>query len=71
MTFFTSTGKPLPQHIVDSAASAGESEVSRREFLAMASAFGATAATAYGMLGMATPAMAARHTMGGTFRYHM
>ena len=71
MTFFTSTGKPLPQHIVDSAASAGESEVSRREFLAMASAFGATAATAYGMLGMATPAMAAGHKMGGTLRYHM
>lgn len=71
MTFFTSTGKPLPQHIVDSAASAGESEVSRREFLAMASAFGATAATAYGMLGMATPAMAAGHKMGGTLRYQM
>jgi peptide/nickel transport system substrate-binding protein len=71
MTFFTSTGKPLPQHIVDSATSAGESEVSRREFLAMASAFGATAATAYGMLGMATPAMAAGHKMGGTLRYQM
>ncbi|MFT5800143.1 MAG: hypothetical protein ACI84R_004226, partial [Candidatus Azotimanducaceae bacterium] len=34
MTFLTSTGKPLPQHIVDSAASAGDSDVSRREFLA-------------------------------------
>jgi peptide/nickel transport system substrate-binding protein len=69
MTFFTSTGKPLPDHIVDSAASAGDSEVNRREFLAMASAFGATAATAYGMLGMTTPAMAAGHKMGGTLRY--
>ena len=69
MTFLTSTGKPLPQHIVDSAASAGDSDVSRREFLAMASAFGATAVTAYGMLGMAAPAMAAGHKMGGTLRY--
>ena len=59
MTFFTRTGKPLPQSILDSAASAGKDDVSRREFLAMASAFGATAATAYGMLGMAAPANAA------------
>jgi peptide/nickel transport system substrate-binding protein len=69
MTFLTSTGKPLPQHVVDSAKAAGGSEVSRREFLAIASAFGATAATAYGMLGMASPAMAAGHKMGGTLRY--
>ena len=69
MTFFTRTGSPLPQAIVDSAASAGDSDVNRREFLALASAFGATAATAYGMLGMATPAAAAGHKMGGTVRY--
>ncbi len=69
MTFFTRTGSPLPQSIVDSAASAGDNEVNRREFLALASAFGATAATAYGMLGMATPAMAAGHKTGGTVRY--
>ena len=69
MTFLTSTGKPLPQHVVDSAKAAGDSEVSRREFLAIASAFGATAATAYGMLGMSSPAMAAGHKMGGTLRY--
>ena len=69
MTFLTSTGNPLPQHVVDSAKAAGDSEVSRREFLAIASAFGATAATAYGMLGMASPAMAAGHKMGGTLRY--
>jgi peptide/nickel transport system substrate-binding protein len=69
MTFFTRTGSPLPKSIVDSAASAGDSEVNRREFLALASAFGATAATAYGMLGMATPAMADGHKTGGTMRY--
>ncbi len=42
MNFLTRTGNPLPQSIVDSAASAGKDDVSRREFLAMASAFGAT-----------------------------
>ncbi|MFK7744427.1 MAG: ABC transporter substrate-binding protein [Roseobacter sp.] len=68
MTFFTRTGKPLPQSIVDSAAKAGDNEVHRREFLALASAFGATAATAYSMIGMAAPAQAAGHKMGGTVR---
>lgn len=69
MTFFTRTGSELPQSIVDSAASAGDNDVNRREFLALASAFGATAVTAYGMLGMATPAMAAGHKTGGSVRY--
>ncbi|MEM6371689.1 MAG: ABC transporter substrate-binding protein [Pseudomonadota bacterium] len=68
MTFLTRTGKPLPQSIVDSAAQVGTDPVNRREFLAMASAFGATAATAYSMLGSATPALAAGHQMGGTVR---
>ena len=69
MTFVTRTGKPLPQSIVDSAAAVGNDSVSRREFLALASAFGATTATAYAMLGMsATPAMADGHKTGGTVR---
>ena len=69
MTFFTSTGKPLPKSIVDSAAKTGSDAVSRREFLALASAFGATSATAYAMLGLSAPkAHAAAHTMGGTVR---
>lgn len=72
MTFFTRTGKPLPQSIVDSAKSVGNDPVNRREFLAVASAFGATAATAYSMLGMAAPAQAASHAqMGGTVRIQM
>jgi peptide/nickel transport system substrate-binding protein len=72
MTFVTRTGKALPQSIVDSAASAGKDDVSRREFLALASAFGATTATAYGMLGMAAPANAAAHAQdGGTVRIQM
>lgn len=65
MTFVTRTGKPLPKSVVDSAAKAGKDAVSRREFLAMASAFGATTATAYGMLGLAAPAKAAAHAKPG------
>ena len=69
MTFYTRTGKPLPQHIVDQAEKVGDDGVSRREFIAMACTFGATAATAYSMLGMAAPAQAASHAkMGGTVR---
>ncbi|MGJ8626075.1 MAG: ABC transporter substrate-binding protein [Sulfitobacter sp.] len=71
MSFLTRTGKPLPQSILDSAESAKKDPVNRREFLALASAFGATAATAYSMIGMAKPAMAAGHKEGGTVRMQM
>lgn len=69
MTFYTRTGRPLPKSVVDSAAKAGSDPVTRREFLAIASAFGATTATAYAMLGLSAPkAQAAAHQMGGTVR---
>ena len=71
MTFLTRTGKPLPQSIMDSAEAAKKDPVNRREFLALASAFGATSATAYAMIGMTPPAHAAAHAnkkMGGTVR---
>ncbi|MEQ6249129.1 ABC transporter substrate-binding protein [Sulfitobacter sp. HNIBRBA3233] len=74
MTFTTRTGKPLPKAVLDSAESAKHDEISRREFLATASAFGATAATAYAMMGMTAPAQAAAHAdkkMGGTVRMQM
>ncbi|MCR8825010.1 ABC transporter substrate-binding protein [Pseudosulfitobacter koreensis] len=71
MTFFSRTGKPLPSTITDQADKIGPNAVDRREFLALASAFGATAATAYGMLGMAAPAQAAGHKMGGEVRFQM
>ena len=74
MSFYTRTGTPLPQSILDSAEAAKKDPVNRREFLAMASAFGATAATAYGMLGMAVPARADGHAtmkQGGTVRMQM
>lgn len=69
MTFLTRTGKPLPKSIVESAAKVGNDPINRREFLATASAFGATTATAYAMLGLSAPkAQAAAHKMGGTVR---
>ncbi len=71
MTFFTRTGSKLPKHLLKSAARARDTAdgVSRREFLAMATAFGATSSTAYAMLGTATPAKAAgTPVFGGTAR---
>ena len=71
MEFLTRTGKPLPNSIVESAKKLRGDEVSRREFIATASTFGASAAVAYGMLGMTapTPANAAAHAkQGGTVR---
>ena len=72
MKFFKRNGKPLPQYIHESAKFARESgsDLDRREFLALASVFGATAATAYSMLGLAapTPAAAAEAQDGGTLR---
>ncbi|NNE51202.1 MAG: ABC transporter substrate-binding protein [Sulfitobacter sp.] len=71
MTYTTRTGKPLPQSVLDSAEAAKKNPVNRREFLAIASSFGATAVTAYSMIGMTPPAHAAAHAnkkMGGTVR---
>ncbi len=71
MSFLTRTGKALPQSVLDSAEAAKKDPVNRREFLAIASAFGATTATAYAMIGMPTPAKAAGHKEGGTVRMQM
>ena len=71
MEFLTRTGKPLPKAIVESAKTVGDDLVSRREFLATASTFGATAAVAYGMLGMVAPkaAHAGAHKNGRRSSY--
>ena len=67
MRFYTRTGKPMPKVITDQAGKVGDDAVSRREFLAMASTFGATTATAYAMLGLPAPAHAESHgKTGGT-----
>lgn len=71
MSFLTRNGTPLPQAILDSAEAAKRDPVNRREFLALASAFGATTATAYAMIGMPAPAYAGGHKEGGTVRMQM
>ncbi|MEL7272091.1 MAG: ABC transporter substrate-binding protein [Pseudomonadota bacterium] len=72
MKFFKRNGQPMPKHVVDMAegVKASKDGRTRREFLAIASAFGATAATAYSMIGVSAPARAAAHAKkGGTVRF--
>jgi peptide/nickel transport system substrate-binding protein len=72
MTFKNRHGRPLPDHLTRAAMTSGKDPMTRREFLATASAFGATTATAYAMLGMAAPAQAQETTVkGGTLRVSM
>lgn len=73
MKFFKSQTDKVPAHISEQAeAVRSMPEADRREFIALASVFGATAAGAYGMLGMAPPAKAAAHAKaGGTLRMQM
>ncbi len=65
MTYFTSTGNPLPDSLAQQARRLGADPVSRREFLATACSFGATAATAYSMMGLTAPARAAVNAQMG------
>ena len=75
MKFKKINGQDMPSHITEMADSVKKTSdgVTRREFLAMASVFGASATTAYGMLGLAAPsnAMADGHAkqMGGVVRF--
>ena len=73
MEFFTKSGKAMPKAIVDLAKEAKSGGMDRREFLALASVFGATTATAYGMLGIALPtsAIAATPKKGGVIKVGM
>ncbi len=69
MIFRTKSGTPLPESLHRAASRLPEDAVSRREFLATACSFGATAATAYAMIGLPAPAHAGGHAkMGGTVR---
>lgn len=71
MNFKKVNGQMMPKHITDMAKNidAGQDGMSRREFLALASAFGASTATAYGMLGLVAPSTAqAAPQQGGTVR---
>lgn len=70
--FTDRNGGPLHQFIKPWARDAREGKLDRREFLALSSAFGATAATAYGLIGMAVPKVAeAAGKKGGTLQVSM
>ncbi len=73
MQFFKSNGDRVPAAIEKMGEEVRAGRVDRREFLAMASAFGASTAFAYGMAGLAapTPALAQEGKKGGTLRVAM
>ncbi len=73
MKFFKKNGQPMPQVFDDLANETKAGKFNRREFLAMASVFGATATTAYNMIGLVapTPAMAADGKKGGVLKMQM
>ena len=71
--FFSKNSKPLPKVLDSLASDARQGHMDRREFLAMAGVFGATAATAYGMLGVSLPtaALAQEAKKGGILKMQM
>lgn len=73
MRFFKSNGERVPAAIEAMGADVRAGRMDRREFLAMASAMGASTAFAYAMAGLAapTPALAEEGTKGGTLRVAM
>lgn len=73
MKFFKSNGDKIPSHIEALADSVKAGKANRREFLALASIFGATTAMAYGMAGLAlpTPAAAQEPKKGGVLKVSM
>ena len=68
MSHETINGKPMHSAISGYLDEYKSGDLSRREFLARASALGATTAAAYSMIGLAAPAMADGHKKGGTLR---
>jgi peptide/nickel transport system substrate-binding protein len=73
MKFFRSNGDRVPSHIEAMAEEVKTGKVDRREFLALASVFGASTAMAYGMIGLAAPtkAMAQEPKTGGVLKVAM
>ncbi|MER8382151.1 ABC transporter substrate-binding protein [Mesorhizobium sp. M1399] len=73
MTLFRSNGDRVPSAIEAMASEARAGRVDRREFLALASAFGASTTLAYGMIGLAVPerALAEEPKKGGTLHVSM
>ena len=58
MKFYKSNGNRVPDHIKKMAEDTKAGKMDRREFLALASVFGASTAMAYSMIGLAAPTRA-------------
>jgi len=73
MTTYRSHGNQVPDHIRTLADGTKAGAVDRREFLALASVFGASTAFAYGMIGLASPnpALAQEPQKGGVLKFVM
>ncbi|RWD65208.1 MAG: ABC transporter substrate-binding protein [Mesorhizobium sp.] len=73
MTLFRSNGDRVPAAIEAMAQETRAGRMDRREFLALASAFGASTAFAYGLIGLAAPtkALAEEPKKGGTLHVSM
>ncbi len=74
MTYHKPMGEAIHPAVAMYADECKAGDLSRREFLTRATALGATATVAYGMLGLEAPANAAAHSnavMGGTIRANM
>lgn len=73
MSLYKSNGDRVPGHVEAMAEGVRAGSFDRREFLAMASVFGATTAMAYSMIGLAAPmqAMAQEAKKGGVLKVAM
>ena len=73
MKLFRNNGDRVPAHIEAMAEDVKAGKVDRREFLALASVFGASTAMAYSMIGMVAPTPAAAQTpkKGGVLKVAM
>ncbi|MBO6716915.1 MAG: ABC transporter substrate-binding protein [Rhizobiaceae bacterium] len=73
MKFYKNNGNRVPGYVEDMAEEARAGRMDRREFLAVASAMGASTAVAYSMIGLAAPtkAMAQEPKMGGVLKVAM
>ncbi|RST84524.1 ABC transporter substrate-binding protein [Aquibium carbonis] len=73
MSLYKSNGDRVPGHVEALAEGVRAGKFDRREFLAMASVFGATTAMAYSMIGLVapTPAMAQEARKGGVLKVAM
>ena len=73
MTLYKSNGDRVPTHIHKMAEDTKAGKIDRREFLALASVFGASTAYAFGMIGLAVPtkAMAQEPKKGGVLKVAM